>query len=56
MNAVINVTFAVFFAFTGYILGHGIGTNDMEIAIKECEKELPRNVNCKIIAVPVDKN
>jgi hypothetical protein len=56
MNAVINATFAVFFAFTGYILGHGIGTNDMEIAIKECEKELPRNVNCKIIAVPVDKN
>jgi len=56
MNAVINVTFAVFFAFTGYILGHGIGTDDANIAIKECEKELPRNVHCKMIAVPVDKN
>lgn len=24
--------------------------------LSECEKELPRNVSCKIIAVPVDKN
>ncbi len=56
MNSVVHVSFVVFFAFTGYVLGHGIGTDDMKIAIKECEKELPRNVHCKMIAVPVDKN
>lgn len=25
-------------------------------AIKECEKSLPRDQNCKIIALPVDKD
>jgi hypothetical protein len=56
MNIISNVSFIIFFAFTGYMLGHGMASHDTKIAIKECEKELPRNVHCKMIAVPVDKN
>ncbi len=56
MNTVFNAGFIIFFAFTGYMLGHGMASDDAKVAIQECEKELPRNVNCKMIAVPVDKN
>jgi len=56
MNIISNVSFIIFFAFTGYMLGHGMASHDTKIAIKECEKELPRNVHCTMIAVPVDKN
>lgn len=30
--------------------------NIVENALKECEKDLPRSQNCKIVAVPVDKD
>jgi hypothetical protein len=30
--------------------------NIVENALKECEKDLPRSQNCKIIAIPVDKD
>ncbi len=31
-------------------------TNIMRNAINECEKSLPRNQHCTIIAVPIDKD
>jgi hypothetical protein len=40
----------------GGIIGYSAGSFEAKEAIAECQKELPRNVNCKIIAVPVDKN
>jgi hypothetical protein len=30
--------------------------NVVNTALKECEKSLPRDQNCKIIALPVDKD
>jgi hypothetical protein len=53
-----GITFVFFavFAIIGGIFGYGFGQNEAKVAITECQKELPRNVNCKIIAVPVDKN
>ncbi len=30
--------------------------NIVNTALKECEKSLPRDQNCKIIALPVDKD
>ena len=30
--------------------------NVVETALKECEKSLPRDQHCKIIALPVDKD
>ena len=48
--------FMFLFALIGTVFGYGIGSLNSTIAIEQCEKELPRNVNCKIIAVPVDKN
>lgn len=30
--------------------------NIVETAIKECEKSLPRDQHCKIIALPIDKD
>jgi hypothetical protein len=53
-NGIVFVFFAVF-AFNGGLIGYIMGTSEMNVAIKECEKELPRNVECKIIAVPIDK-
>jgi hypothetical protein len=46
----------LFFAFLGTLFGHHFGQAEARQAIEECQKELPRNVNCKVIAVPVDKN
>ncbi len=40
----------------GTTLGFMWGTHDSRVAIAECQKELPRNVTCTMIAVPVDKN
>ena len=54
-DGIVFVFFAVF-ASMGGIFGYGMGTSEMKAVIKECEKELPRNVECKIIAVPVDKD
>jgi hypothetical protein len=46
-----------FFAFVvGCLLGYSTGNFNEREAIEACEKELPRNVNCKVMAVPVDKN
>lgn len=40
---------------TGLILNHhGTPFNTMRTAIEECEKTLPRNQHCKIIAIPDD--
>ena len=49
------VLIAITFIF-GSIVGFIAGNYNQEKAILECQKELPRNVNCTIIAVPVDKN
>ena len=48
--------FLVFSMLFGGFGGYMIGDYNSRQAITECQKELPRNVNCKIIAVPVDKN
>lgn len=56
MNDGVVFVFIVVFAFNGGLIGYGIGTSEMKAVIQECEKELPRNVECKIIAVPVDKD
>ena len=41
---------------TGVSAGYLLGKDNERTLRIECEKELPRNVSCKIIAVPVDKN
>lgn len=56
MNNGIAIVFFIMFTFIGGLFGHNIGSYESKEAIKECEKELPRNVQCKIIAVPVDKD
>ncbi len=38
------------------LVGIAIGSNESKQALKECEKNLPRNEHCVIVAVPVDKN
>lgn len=48
--------FLAAFAFIGGLLGYNLGQYEAKQAITECEKTLPRNVECKIIAVPVDKD
>jgi hypothetical protein len=48
--------FFAFFTLIGGIAGYSMGQIEAKQAIEECQKELPRNVNCKVIAVPVDKN
>ena len=45
-----------FFAFIGGLFGFQFGQSEAKQAIEECQKELPGNINCKVIAVPVDKN
>ena len=42
--------------FFGGLCGYMVGDYERKVTVTECQKELPRNVNCKIIAVPVDKN
>lgn len=40
---------------TGIFIDHdGTKFNTMQKAIEDCEKTLPRNKNCKIIAIPDD--
>jgi len=56
MSDKINIGFLLFFLFIGLLFGFQYGQAEAKKAILECEKELPRNVNCTIIAVPVDKN
>ena len=56
MNEGITIVFFVLFTFIGALFGHNIGASKANRATAECEKTLPRNVQCTIIAVPVDKN
>lgn len=42
--------------FIGVSFGFMWGNYESKAAITECQKELPRNVHCTIIAVPVDRN
>ena len=51
-----SLPFYFFAIFVGVLFGYSIGTYDAREAIAECQKELPRNVECRIIAVPIDKN
>lgn len=48
--------FLVAAATVAFILGMNVGASDAKQVLKECEKNLPRNENCVIVAVPVDKN
>lgn len=56
MNEGITIVFFLLFTFIGALFGHNIGASTANKAIAECEKTLPRNVQCTIIAVPVDKD
>ena len=56
MNDGITIVFFVLFTFIGALFGHYFGASTANKAIAECEKTLPRNVQCTIIAVPVDKD
>lgn len=56
MDDKITFVFILFFAFLGSLFGYQFGTNEAKQAIAECEKTLPRNVHCTIVAVPVDKD
>jgi hypothetical protein len=60
-----NETFATFLlgAFVAILVLVGLidvspnsHKNIVENAIKECEKSLPRDQHCKIVALPVDKD
>ena len=55
MDDGVAILFFVIFTFVGALFGHHMGTYESKDIKRECEKELPRNVECKIIAVPVDK-
>ena len=46
----------LFALFIGGLLGYDTGKSAERKALTECEKTLPRNVQCTIIGVPVDKN
>lgn len=48
--------FLIAAATVAFILGMNVGVSDAKQALKECEKTLPRNEHCVIVAVPVDKN
>ncbi len=56
MEDKIAFVFMLLFAFIGMLIGYQLGHDDVQSAIIACEKELPRNINCKVIAVPVYKN
>jgi hypothetical protein len=56
MDSIFGIFVVLFALFVGSILGYSAGKANEQKAIAECEKALPRNVNCTIIAVPVDKN
>jgi hypothetical protein len=56
MEDKVTFVFMLFFAFVGGLFGFQFGQYESKQAIEECQKELPRNINCKVIAVPVDKN
>ena len=56
MDNVFGLFVMIFALFVGGLLGHDIGKSAEKKAIAECEKTLPRNVQCTIIGVPVDKN
>jgi hypothetical protein len=55
MDDKVTFVFMFFFAFIGGLFGYQFGQIEAKQAIEECQKELPRNINCKVIAVPVDK-
>ena len=56
MDNIFGLFVMIFALFIGGLLGHDIGKSAEKKAIAECEKTLPRNVQCTIIGVPVDKN
>ncbi len=56
MNDGATFILMLFFAFVGSLFGFQFGQYESKQAIEECQRELPRNINCKVIAVPVDKN
>jgi len=56
MENVFGLFVMIFALFIGVLLGHDIGKSAEKKALTECEKTLPRNVQCTIIGVPVDKN
>jgi len=56
MSDGITLVFFALFTFIGALFGYNAGAYTANKAIAECEKTLPRNVHCTIIAVPVDKN
>ena len=56
MSDGVTIVFFLLFTFIGALFGHNIGASPANKAIAECEKTLPRNIQCTIIAVPVDKN
>ena len=56
MDEIATFIIACIMLVTGLFAGHMLGKDNERSLRSECEKELPRNVACKIIAVPVDKN
>lgn len=56
MDELITFIIAGIMLVTGVSAGYLFGKDKERTLRSECEKELPRNVSCTIIAVPVDKN
>lgn len=56
MDDVFGLFVMIFALFIGGLFGYDIGKSAEKKALAECEKTLPRNVQCTIIGVPVDKN
>ncbi len=56
MSNLFGLVVVLFAVFIGGLFGHDIGKLNERRALSECEKTLPRDVTCTIIAVPVDKN
>ena len=56
MENVFGLFVVIFALFIGGLLGYDTGKSAERKALIECEKTLPRNVQCTIIGVPVDKN
>lgn len=56
MDELFTFFIAVIMLGAGVCAGYLFGKDNERSLRIECEKELPRNVSCKIIAVPVDKN
>ena len=52
----VGFIFGLFCFFFGSLLGYSFATHQQKTDVYECEKDLPRSVHCKLIAVPVDKN